>query len=177
VSTPPRDVSSPPPSSQSEAVPASLADRLTLLFERIRKPDGSRYSLREVSDAISEAGEPVSYGYIQKLRTGTTDNPTLRTLRALAQFFRVPVEFFTSNTVLRGVTNDLDLLAAISTVKAHSATLRMTALPNSEEAAQAVTEIFKAIREIERLSATQDDPPARSHTNAPSTRGTPDVNT
>jgi transcriptional regulator with XRE-family HTH domain len=71
----------------------SLADRLDLLFRSITKDDGSEYSLREVADAINASGGMISHAQIGFLRTGAKDNPNLRHLRSLADFFGVSVGY------------------------------------------------------------------------------------
>jgi transcriptional regulator with XRE-family HTH domain len=128
----------------------SLADRLNVLFERIRKPDKSRYSLREVADAITAAGEPISHAYIGQLRSGEKDNPNLRHLRGLARFFGVPVEYFTSDEVADGVDRELDLAAALHQVRARTVALRQSVVPEAEQAIDALTKLLGVIKDLER---------------------------
>jgi transcriptional regulator with XRE-family HTH domain len=73
--------------------PETLAGRLNLLFRSCTKDDGSEYSLREVADAINASGGTISHAQIGFLRAGTKDNPNLKHLRSLAEFFGVPVGY------------------------------------------------------------------------------------
>lgn len=49
----------------------------------------------EIAAAITrETGEDISSTTIWKLRTGRSDNPQFKTLKALARFFNVPIGYF-----------------------------------------------------------------------------------
>lgn len=135
----------------------ALADRLDRLFDRIRKPDGSAYSLREAADAITAAGEPISHTYIGQLRTGKKADPTLRHLRALARFFGVPVEYFTSDELAADVDKELDLAAALQQVRARTVALRNSVIPEAQSAIDALTELLGVIRVLEQGRADADD--------------------
>ncbi|MFI7033609.1 XRE family transcriptional regulator [Microbispora rosea] len=74
----------------------SLADKIEWLIQN-RWPAGNRPPKNnlEAAAAISEAtGEELSSTTIWKLRTGRSDNPQLKTLKALAKFFNVPIGYF-----------------------------------------------------------------------------------
>ncbi|MCT9934945.1 XRE family transcriptional regulator [Planotetraspora sp. A-T 1434] len=74
----------------------SLAYKIEWLIQN-RWPTGSRPPKNnlEAAAAISEAtGEELSSTTIWKLRTGRSDNPQLKTLKALATFFGVPIGYF-----------------------------------------------------------------------------------
>ena len=134
-----------------------LADRLNRLFDRIRKPDGSVFSLREVADASTAAGEPISHAYIGQLRTGRKNDPALSHLRALAKFFGVPVEYFTCAELAAEVDRELDLAAALRQVRARTVALRNSVIPEAESAIGALTELLGVIRRLERDRGDPDD--------------------
>jgi transcriptional regulator with XRE-family HTH domain len=74
----------------------SLAAKIEWLIQN-RWPADSRPPKNnvEAASAISEAtGEELSSTTIWKLRTGRSDNPQLKTLKALARFFGVPIGYF-----------------------------------------------------------------------------------
>ena len=83
------------PDSDSTPVP-TFADLLNELFERRRRRDGSRFSLRDIATAMSGEIEPdtVSHQYLSRLRNGIDDNPSLRMLEALCIVFDVSPEYF-----------------------------------------------------------------------------------
>ncbi|HEY0697076.1 MAG TPA: hypothetical protein VGD43_04630, partial [Micromonospora sp.] len=103
-----------------------------------------------VADAVTAAGEPISFAYIGQLRNGEKDNPHLRHLRGLARFFGVPVEYFTSDTLVREVDRELDLVAALHQMRARTVALRRSVIPEAEEAIGALTELLGVIRNLER---------------------------
>jgi len=73
---------------------ASIHEKVDLLFKTNPKPDGSEYSYQEVEDGIDHVVSSVA---IWKLRTGKIKNPSYRFLEALADFFDVPLEYFSSS--------------------------------------------------------------------------------
>jgi transcriptional regulator with XRE-family HTH domain len=131
-------------------VPEPLAARVDKLFRTVRRPDGREYSHREVADAITAAGEPISHSYIGQLRAGDKDNPTLRHLRALARFFGVPVEYFTSDVVAAEVNRELDVLAALKELRVQTVALRQSVLPEAQRSLAQLSRIMDAIRELEQ---------------------------
>src|SRR6476660_5351082 len=140
------------------AVPGSLAQRLDNLFTKVRKPGGREYSHREVAEAITLAGEPISYSYIGQLRAGDKDNPTLRHLRALARFFGVPVEYFTSERLAAEVDRELDLAAALQDLRVQTVALRESVLPEAERSMASLRRIVEVIRRLEQGGQSASGP-------------------
>lgn len=66
-----------------------LAEQFRILLENRRKPDGSAYTLQEVSK-----GTDVSLPTLSQLKNGRITNPQLNTLRAICRFFDVPLRYF-----------------------------------------------------------------------------------
>ena len=77
----------------------SIAERLNWLFANVTKADGSEYSFGEVEQAIKEAGGSVSTSALHKIRHGAIRNPGYLTLKAIANFFKVPITFFDTDDV------------------------------------------------------------------------------
>lgn len=76
--------------SPATAPTSAFAARLNRLFEVVRTPEGRRYTNDAVIAAIRGKGGPtISRGYLSELRSGKKDNPTLRHITALADFFQV----------------------------------------------------------------------------------------
>jgi transcriptional regulator with XRE-family HTH domain len=71
----------------SEYLP--LAEQLRILFESSKKPDGTTYTMLEVSKAMD-----VSLPTLSQLRNGKITNPQLNTLRAICRFFNIPLRYF-----------------------------------------------------------------------------------
>lgn len=91
----------------------NLADKLNHLFELVRPRDGRPHSNEYVAAAVEKAsGVTISQSYIWQLRKGKKDNPTLRHLQALADFFGVPAAYFFDDEVTARVNRQLDTLRA-----------------------------------------------------------------
>lgn len=75
----------------SEYLP--LADQLRILFESFKKPDGTAYTMLEVSKATG-----VSLPTLSQLRNGKITNPQLNTLRAICRFFNIPLHYFDTHS-------------------------------------------------------------------------------
>lgn len=71
-------------------LPKDFKGKLNWLIDNHRKPDGSKWSDREIADAIGG-----TRGYIYRLRNDpTVNNPSLDVIKALGRFFRVGLRFF-----------------------------------------------------------------------------------
>jgi transcriptional regulator with XRE-family HTH domain len=81
-----------------------LSTRLTtevlinLLFEHLRRPDGSTYTSVEVAD-----GSGVSTAQISSLRSGRRDNPTLEVIHKLMDFFEVPMAYLDAKSEAQAI--------------------------------------------------------------------------
>src|SRR5262245_11519515 len=89
----------------------TFADRLNHLFETVHPRDRGPYSDREVADAINAEsdGKRIDRSYIWMLRTGRRDNPTLKHIEALAEFFGVPPAYFFDDATAEQVARELEL--------------------------------------------------------------------
>lgn len=91
----------------------TLAERLDHLF-RLVHPVGAEYSWREVAEGINKRGVTItSAAYIEQVRRGEHDNPPQRLLENLADFFGVPVAYFSDDELADRVDSQLELLASI----------------------------------------------------------------
>ena len=110
----------------------TFAKKLDHLFLTVR-PTGRRrpYSMNEVAASIAKSGhEHVSANYIWMLRKGLRDNPTLRTVEALAHFFGVPPSYFFEDDVLvPRLGTQLDPLAKLRDSCIRDLKLRAVELP------------------------------------------------
>ena len=90
----------------------SLADKLNALFERVTRRSGQEFTYEEVANAIQEKGVTISQSYIWQLRKGKKDNPTIKHVQALADFFGVPPAYFFDDEATDRITEQLDHLRA-----------------------------------------------------------------
>lgn len=96
----------------TDAVPETLAGRLTWLFQHVTKQGGVEYTLQEVADGTAQLGHRVTVSAIWKIRNGVTQKPSYLTLQTLAQFFNVSAGFF-YDPELTGTDLDEAELAAV----------------------------------------------------------------
>jgi len=79
----------------------SFAERLNQLFEEKRKPNGTRYSRKEVLESIPA----LTRIYLWRLQTGKVARPAYEIVTALAEFFGVTPEYlFPASEVPRDPT-------------------------------------------------------------------------
>lgn len=93
----------------------TLASKINYLFATVRPrgSDGREYSNEHVAAEIGRtAGATISQSYIWQLRKGKKDNPTIKHLQALADFFGVPAAYFFDSEVTARVNDQLRMLAA-----------------------------------------------------------------
>ncbi|CAL9564977.1 hypothetical protein [Streptomyces sp. enrichment culture] len=104
-----------------------LAQRIEFLFTYVQ-PLGRRYTLQEVVDGIRASAGPgdpkISVGRLWTLVKGRAGNPTVGTLRALGDFFGVPLAYFIDDEVANRVTAQLALIAAMRANDVRSVALR-----------------------------------------------------
>jgi transcriptional regulator with XRE-family HTH domain len=90
----------------------SLAQRLDHLFDTVRRPDGQEYTNEHVANAVSATGVTISQSYIWQLRKQKKDNPTLKHLQALADFFGVPPAYFFDDAIAGQIDDRIEALRA-----------------------------------------------------------------
>lgn len=93
----------------NDQAPGSLSEQLNRLFEVLRpaRSPERTFTNREVVTACRAEGWDLSESHLSELRRGVKQNPTLRTLKAVAWFFDVPVGYFTDPAVTAEVERTL----------------------------------------------------------------------
>ncbi|HEV2347552.1 MAG TPA: helix-turn-helix domain-containing protein [Actinocrinis sp.] len=140
-----------------KADPGVLALRLRYLFENKRRPDGKRYSYREVLKAIDERGGPsMSVGYLSQLVTGVRTNPMMDAVQALAKFFGVPLSYFDAHEDTEETNQRLKLVAALQHAGVQDVAMRTVGLP--PESIDLVLSMIDRVRQVEGLPPAQQTP-------------------
>jgi transcriptional regulator with XRE-family HTH domain len=136
--------------------PRTLADKVNHLFQTVHPAGRGPYSNDEVATAIQDRGGPsISATYIWLLRKGERDNPTLKHLEALAEFFGVPPAYFFDDSATARIDAELEMLSAMRDAGVSALALRMAGL--SERSLQPIAEVIERVRELEGLPADQAD--------------------
>ncbi|MCX4745395.1 hypothetical protein OG455_07640 [Kitasatospora sp. NBC_01287] len=104
-----------------------LGQRVEYLFAYVQ-PLGRRFTLQEVINGIKSQGSPgapkLSVGRLWALVNGKASNPTVASLRALGDFFGVPLGYFIDDDVAARVSAQLALIAAMQANDVRSVALR-----------------------------------------------------
>ena len=139
---------------EARPVERTLGEKIEWLI-RHRWPAGAvpPRTNADVAEAITAAtGEELSSTGVWKLRTGRGDNPTLKTLTALARFFGVPVGYFGDEESAESIGDELALLELLRDEGIGRAALRsLTGL--SKHGRRAVAEIIETLARMEQAQA------------------------
>jgi len=127
----------------------SLAEKLDRLFQTKRSPNGREYTYAEVATGITVKGiAAISAAYLCDLRNGTKENPRIKHLEALADFFDVPVTYF-----LDGDESAIRMYAQLAALPAEGNSglqrIMLRAVDLSPETLEAVAQILEHARQIE----------------------------
>jgi transcriptional regulator with XRE-family HTH domain len=130
--------------------PGVLAQRLQYLFEHKLKPNGKRYSYRNVLTEIEAAGGPsMSIGYLSQLVTGVRTNPMMDAVQALARFFEVPLNYFDAHEDTAETNARLKIVAALQHAGAEDVAMHVVGLP--AESIALVLGMIDRVRQVEGL--------------------------
>ncbi|WP_234996009.1 helix-turn-helix domain-containing protein [Streptoalloteichus hindustanus] len=90
----------------------TFATQLRRLFDTVSRADGTRFTPREVAEEVTQRGHKVSRGYLYDLLRGKSE-PSHALVRALADFFQVPLDYFSDSERGRELNQQYELLAAL----------------------------------------------------------------
>lgn len=142
----------PKPDHEEPAQPAkSLADKIEWLIRHLW-PSGipPATSDADVATALrAVTGDDVSRSTVWKLRTGRQPNPTLRTLKAFATFFKVPIGYFGDGREADVIEGQLMLLALLRDGGVDHATLR-SLVELSPEGRKMISEMIASAARLEQ---------------------------
>ena len=131
-----------------------LSEQIKILFDSVRHPDGRPFTLQEVSE-----GSGVSLGTIGQMRSGKLKNPQLNTLRALAQFFSVPLRYFETTTREECYSLITDP-AMMEQPRLNEIAFRASGLP--PQAQQDILRLIKVFEEEDKQRRENPDPQSTS---------------
>lgn len=131
------------------AAPATLAERLDLLFRTVHPGRRRPWSMREAATQINTAAgrQVISHGYLWSLRKGTKTNPSIIQIAAIAAFFGVPPSYFFDTPGEPPI--DPALRIALSDDKVREVILRAQGLP--EPALRALIDMADSARALAGL--------------------------
>jgi transcriptional regulator with XRE-family HTH domain len=115
--------------------PWTLADRINALFDTFYAPGERPPTIDMVVREIQARGGEMSIGYLSQLRTGKSANPRLAHLRALADYFGVPLSYFTDDAESRQIAEEMRLLRALRDNDVRALALRASYMDDETRAA------------------------------------------
>jgi transcriptional regulator with XRE-family HTH domain len=141
----------------SERSRRSLADKLNHLFATVKPRTGQEFSNEHVVRAIAErSGVTISQSYIWQLRKGKKDNPTLKHLQALADFFGVPAAYFFDDEVAGRIEEQLGALAAEQArLNEQGSQVRLMAMRAGELSPQRRRQVMELLDVVYRLEQAE----------------------
>ena len=89
----------------------TFADRLNRLFDTVYPPGRGSHTSAEVIAALKAEGITMSAPYLSQLRSGNRTNPSVATMAALANFFRIRPQYFTDGEYFARLDQELTWLA------------------------------------------------------------------
>ena len=134
---------------------STLAEKLDLLFETIRKPDGKEYSYEDIEKGTDKA---ITAAYVWKLRTGKSKNPGYKMLAILSRFFDVPVTYFFSDESVpneREFAQDLQLARALRKQGVEEIAIRVSDL--DKQAKQDILAMIEYVRQAQGVKDSDRD--------------------
>ncbi|HTW08368.1 MAG TPA: helix-turn-helix transcriptional regulator [Acidimicrobiales bacterium] len=149
----------------------TFAERLEYLFQTVR-PGGQPLTMDEVEARITgQGGERVSSAYLSALRRGVRDNPSLRTIEALARCFGVPPSYFLDDATAEEVRSQLEMLlqmrdSGVTNLKFRGSNLTPETRSEivkvlQELAAEQRDAVTRVVQAIEREGAASAEEPLR----------------
>jgi transcriptional regulator with XRE-family HTH domain len=129
----------------------SLAEKTEWLIRHMWPPGmpPARTNADIVAAIKAATGEDMSHTVIWKLRTGKGDNPTLKTLTALSNFFKVPMSYFGEGEEAESVGDQVALLALLRDSGVSRTALR-SLVDLSGESRQMITEMIESAARMEQ---------------------------
>lgn len=146
--------------------PRTLAARIDQLFQTVRREDGRRYTYEQVARALErQTGLVVSASYLWRLRSGKSDNPTLKHLEALATFFGVSPLYFFQDTEAPARQQDEQLENSLRDRHVREIVRELHGLSSSSVAA--IAAMVRSARRIEGLPLVPPAPVPAADASSP----------
>src|SRR3954454_8246290 len=91
----------------------TFSARLNRLFDTVYPPGRGPHTSAEVIAALKAEGVTMSAPYLSQLRSGNRTNPSVATMAALANFFRIKPAYFTDDEYYEKLDSELAWLATM----------------------------------------------------------------
>ncbi|WP_042419717.1 helix-turn-helix transcriptional regulator [Streptacidiphilus anmyonensis] len=133
----------------------SFSERLDVLFREVHPPNRGPYTYTEAAQGILEqTGFKITASALQQLRTGVNKNPKFETVKALAEWFGVPVSYFSDDEVAEHARAQIAVVAAMRDQGIRRVALRAAGL--STESLKILSTVIDQARKLEGLEGNPD---------------------
>ncbi len=95
-----------------ESQQETFAIKLRRLFDSVRSESGDTYTPREVAEALTQRGRKISRAYLYQLLKGESE-PGYAVVEGLAEFFGVPLDYFSNTPRGEELNAQYELLAKL----------------------------------------------------------------
>lgn len=129
----------------------TFAARLNRLFDTVYPPGRGPHTSAEVIGALKAEGVTMSAPYLSQLRSGNRTNPSVTTMAALANFFRIKSAYFTDDEYYEKLDKELVWMSAMRDDGVRRIAQRAAGL--SPQAQQDIVERVNELRRAEHLDA------------------------
>jgi transcriptional regulator with XRE-family HTH domain len=134
--------------------PKTFAEKLNYLFEVVRSPSGQEYSNNAVAAAVGVSGT-----YIGQLKSGSSNNPTKRTIERIADFFGVTPAWFFEDEVTASIHQRVEILLRLKKDNATNVAARLIGFsPAGLEAADSFLEQLQQVESMRKGANRQASP-------------------
>ncbi|MBY0440888.1 MAG: transcriptional regulator [Mycobacteriaceae bacterium] len=123
----------------------TFAARLNRLFDTVYPPGRGPHTSAEVIAALKLEGVTMSAPYLSQLRSGNRTNPSVTTMAALANFFRIKPAYFTDDAYYEKLDNELSWLSAMRDER-----IRRIAMGSVELSEESQEDILQRVEELRR---------------------------
>jgi transcriptional regulator with XRE-family HTH domain len=123
----------------------TFAARLNRLFDTVYPPGRGAHTSAEVIAALKAEGITMSAPYLSQLRSGNRTNPSVATMAALANFFRIKPAYFTDDEYYEKLDKELAWLTSM-----RDDGVRRIAIGAAELSAQAKQDVAERVNELRR---------------------------
>jgi transcriptional regulator with XRE-family HTH domain len=127
----------------------TFAARLNRLFDTVYPPGRGPHTSAEVVTALKAEGITMSAPYLSQLRSGNRTNPSVATMVALANFFRIKPAYFTDDRYYENLDKELAWLTTMRDEGVRQIAVRANGL--SAEAQQDIVARVDQLRREEHL--------------------------
>jgi transcriptional regulator with XRE-family HTH domain len=129
----------------------TFSARLNRLFDTVYPPGRGPHTSAEVIAALKAEGVTMSAPYLSQLRSGNRTNPSVTTMTALANFFRIKPAYFTDDEYYEKLDKELSWLLVMRDEGVRRIAMRASEL--SPESQEDLAHRIEELRRKEHLDA------------------------